>query len=73
MGKRIEMMDKARVEMQVISATPQLPFFGNKVEVFGEEKIMMGSDFLYFRNEKYVRAADYIRNADLSNEVKEKF
>lgn len=29
----------------------------------------MGSDFPYFRNEKYVRAAEYIRNADLNNEA----
>ena len=42
------------------------------VKVFGADKILMGSDFPYFQNEKYVRAADYIRQADLTDEEKTK-
>lgn len=42
------------------------------VEVFGDDKILMGSDFPYFKDEKYTRAAQYIRDAKLDDEVKEK-
>lgn len=38
----------------------------NAVDVFGYEKIMMGSDFPYFKDEKYTRAVDYIKNSGLS-------
>lgn len=42
------------------------------VKIFGADKILMGSDFPYFQDEKYVRAADYIRQAGLSDEEKSK-
>lgn len=42
------------------------------VDVFGEDKILMGSDFPYFQNDKYTRAAEYIRNAKLDDGVKAK-
>lgn len=42
------------------------------VEVFGADKILLGSDFPYFRDDKYVRAAEYIRSSKLSDEEKMK-
>lgn len=41
------------------------------VKLFGADKIMMGSDFPYFKDAKYTRAVDYIRRADLSEGDKE--
>lgn len=40
----------------------------NTIEVFGANKLLMGSDFPYFKDEKYIRAVDYIKTADLSDE-----
>ncbi|MDY6065417.1 MAG: amidohydrolase family protein [Finegoldia sp.] len=42
------------------------------VEVFGEDKILLGSDFPYFKDEKYIRAVDYIKDSRLSDRTKEK-
>lgn len=38
----------------------------NSVAVLGSDRILMGSDFPYFRNAKYTRAATYIDQADLT-------
>ncbi len=35
------------------------------VDSFGVEKFFMGSDFPYFKDEKYVRAVEYIKNSGL--------
>lgn len=35
------------------------------VETFGADHVFMGSDYPYFLDENYVRAADYIRRATL--------
>lgn len=40
------------------------------VRVFGRDRILMGSDFPYFQDDKYVRAAEYITRADLDEETK---
>lgn len=38
------------------------------VESFGVDKFFMGSDYPYFKGEKYVRAAEYIKNSGLSED-----
>lgn len=43
----------------------------NSVEVLGADRILMGSDFPYFRNEKYTRAASYISDSRLTDEQKQ--
>lgn len=42
------------------------------VEIFGEDKLLMGTDFPYFQDEKYTRAATYIRHAKLDDDTKAK-
>ncbi len=39
-------------------------------ETFGTDKIFMGSDYPYFQDEKYTRAASYIEDSKLSNKEK---
>lgn len=43
----------------------------NAIKVFGYKRILMGSDFPYFQNEKYKRAVDYIKDAHISSKEKE--
>lgn len=38
------------------------------IKIFGADKIMMGSDFPYFQDEKYTRAVEYIGQSDLAEE-----
>ncbi|UEJ81900.1 amidohydrolase [Brachybacterium halotolerans subsp. kimchii] len=38
-------------------------------EVLGASRIMVGSDHPYFQREKYVRAVDYVRSAQLDDEA----
>lgn len=42
----------------------------NSVNVLGSDRILMGSDFPYFRNEKYTRAASYIAESQLTDDQK---
>ena len=37
-------------------------------EVLGHQRLLAGSDFPYFQNQKYTRAFSYIRKAALSEE-----
>lgn len=41
------------------------PSLINTIDTFGKEKLMMGSDFPYFQDEKYTRGVDYIKNSDI--------
>ncbi|HFI0463516.1 TPA: amidohydrolase family protein [Streptococcus suis] len=40
------------------------------VKVFGSDRILMGSDFPYFQDQQYVRATQYIKEANLSDQEK---
>lgn len=42
------------------------------VEIFGEDKILLGSDFPYFKDDKYLRAVDYVKDSKLDDRAKEK-
>lgn len=44
----------------------------NSAEVFGPDRLLMGSDFPYFQNDKYTRAVDYIVTSRLSQDDKDK-
>ncbi|MEV7007519.1 amidohydrolase family protein [Streptosporangium sp. NPDC051022] len=39
------------------------------VDTFGEDRIMLGSDFPYFQNDLYTRAATYVENSGLGEGV----
>jgi len=41
-------------------------------DTFGDDRIMCGSDFPYFQNEKYTRAVTYIRDAGLGDDATER-
>lgn len=43
----------------------------NSAEVLGSNRLLMGSDFPYFMDDKYTRAVDYIYNSRLNSEEKE--
>lgn len=42
----------------------------NSAQIFGAERLLMGSDFPYFQNDKYTRAATYITDTSLSDAEK---
>lgn len=40
----------------------------NSAEILGFDHLLMGSDFPYFKDKKYITAAEYIRNSRLKDE-----
>lgn len=41
------------------------------IDTFGSERVVMGSDFPYFQNDKYTRAVTYVQNAGLDEQTTE--
>lgn len=40
----------------------------SSIETFGIDKFMLGSDFPYFQDKKYIRAVEYIKNSGIDTE-----
>lgn len=40
----------------------------SSIETFGIDKFMLGSDFPYFQDKKYIRAVEYIKNSGIDSE-----
>ncbi|XXQ67369.1 amidohydrolase family protein [Neisseriaceae bacterium B1] len=53
------------------TAGSHAPAWRCTVETFGSERVVLGSDFPYFQDDKYTRAVTYVQNAGLGEQVTE--